>query len=1349
MKKNFLHLLFVLFTCLLRLTPVQANIIEARWGTADVIWSSNTLEQLTTVKNCGFRYIEVNLSNKYLDTAYQQNLKKMYDEVGLQAWSAHMPYGAFDISVLDEEVRRDRVEKMKTGIQNAATILGAKHLVIHASNDGVPATERTQRLAKARESIVEMQAFADGLNLDVVICVEVLPRACLGNTPEELLYMIEGTNARICYDTNHYSGTPQYFIDTAGHKIATVHFSDYDFAGEQHWLPGQGSIAWGELVHMLDETGYTGVLISESLKDRNNGNAPITIQQLAEAYRTFSDEYEALKDPQRRLDAKLTELKKYYFPGELQPEDVFPMGADPGFYSTEVYQAFDNTYKEAQTATTDFDSKRISLIEALKTLLGASNPVEPGYYWIETASSYFLDLEEPVYMAMYSDDTNLLKWKKREDDLRFLFKVETYEDGFSFRNMYDDTYIGSNPANSQPVSMTAEPQHVQYVTFLGRYGNITLSNNLNSTPYHMLSHGSGKGTGSNIVQYSGDVRSASAWYLRKVDQETVDVLLASKAQILAEKVKNIVEQRGSLINTVFGFPEPSLIELGTAYEAYMQAPDAENAFKQLQTAYGNLLTTRIQPTEGQVYRLKNFYRKTFMGSQTSYLGEGSCLKDSTDEGCLWILKAEGNGWKLKNLKRDAYLGRMHDTSDPVAYNTTDAGIYTISPVEKENNILTLFNVNTTNSPTYSYLHTQGSNLLAWNGTSPSSHWVMQVVPEDFSLDQLYANLGKRICQSAAQDGWPGTYAPENTEELRNAYAAYTANENEQTLAALSAASRSLATTKERCGIRSDKIYRLVNVNRLVNNKQVALAVGTQGEQSIATTIGISEDTNAHTTGTDLWSIASSTDAKLCMRTANGMYLQGFGSNTYVTAGTDEVLAGFFSFGVSEEGTWTIRNIDKNMLHASGSGNIIGYNDTFSLWYFEEVPTIDTSSDLFARYQSIVVSVRKAINNQSPWTAGSAVYQYTSFDKEAAQSALDTYTTDAYGNATLPASAYETAVAALTNCLPILNAPTAGQVYLLQSIVSQNYVKATNDGQLNLEAMNNDFSNETALMVRYTAEGKLESVMSATETAATATETPTLTFKTHPASAGNYLCLDTNGNVMACCDGTLNLLPQDNASVATEASAWLLTPVQNWTVNLNNVSESNNWATFYADKPVHLPVGISARYVESGTLTETGTAGVLALGYTTYQGSLLPACTGVLLASKTAGQQTIYSSIATGVPAVPNLFKGIANEGETLKVTGTLFALGHPEGEIPGFYRYDATDGFAPNKAYLDLILPADQANTASILLVEHPGTPTGIESVTDQDNENGSVYYDLSGKRVTNPTRPGIYIKNHKKEVVK
>ena len=911
--------MFLLFGGEAAQQSATAQNMSERWGSAD-IWSGTPgATELSEAVNCGFGWFEADISGLYTSPSALAQLKKDCEAAGIKLWSAHLPYGgSHDVSVLDDEIRKQTLEKFKTAIKNASEQLGVERLILHSSYEPISDSERPQRVAKAKESIAELQHYADGFG--VTLCVEDLPRTCLGNTPEELMQLIEGTNAGICFDTNHYSqGTMEHFIDVAGSKIATVHFSDFEFAGECHWLPGQGKIAWGELIHLLEEAGYKGVYMSEALKDHANDDTPITIQQLAESYKQIFAEYEALCDPKARLDAKVEEIKNFYFPGELTLTDVFAPGTDPGFYSQDAVTRFSGLYEAASAATDNYDQKRKELTDALNELLGSSIPLTPGYYWIQTAADYFLAKDEPVNMAMYSDNTALLKWKKFEPALQFLFKVETWQDGFSIQNMYDDSYIGANAVNSQPIPMISEPEYVQYATAYGTYGQMALYNSLNSQRYHMLGHGSGSGTGSNIVQYNSvGVRSASAWYLRRVDDETVKQLLDAKIPVFTDEVKRIVESPETYVNTVYGYPQEAISTLTDAYTAWQTNHDAEA----LRTVYNAAKKKQIQPTAGQVYRIKSFNRGTFMASSSGNLGIGCALADGTDEGCYWMLKAgeqEGE-WILKNLKRDANLGIIGKTSESVVFATASPGIYRIEPTEKGLNTVFFFNDNTTNPYVDdNLLHTQGSNLLAWKSSSEGSKWYMQPVA-DSELEDLYLNLATRLCQATAQDGWPGMYDAASMKPLRSAYAEYADNASDETArqAVVEACAELVRGSERNYTWEPDRYYRLVNGAGL----PLALTVTTDAEGVYTVSAAQAGNLEEGVTDVDMLWTCQETDVagQFTLRSANGLYLQAH-TGSGLPAGPDEEDAAPYRMAQTEQGDWWIQNFGGKALNASKEGPV--------------------------------------------------------------------------------------------------------------------------------------------------------------------------------------------------------------------------------------------------------------------------------------------------------------------------------------------------------------------------------------------------------------------------------------------
>lgn len=191
-----------------------------------------------------------------------------------------------------------------------------------------------------------------------------------------------------------------------------------------------------------------------------------------------------------------------------------------------------------------------------------------------------------------------------------------------------------------------------------------------------------------------------------------------------------------------------------------------------------------------------------------------------------------------------------------------------------------------------------------------------------------------------------------------------------------------------------------------------------------------------------------------------------------------------------------------------------------------------------------------------------------------------------------------------------------------------------------------------------------------------------------------------------------------------------------------VSEAD-YATLYLGQSTYVPVG-----VEIYTVTET-TNGYVKTEL--VEGTILPANTGVIL--KNAGQYTFKAAAKDGVATLEgNLLLGSTTN---TYVEGAAYVLGK-DTEGVGFFKVtlnkSAEGGEGDthflnnaNKAYL----PATAVPAGVKALRFNIGGTTAIESVLNNGVNANAPIYDLSGRRVMNALKGGIYIQNGKKFIVK
>ena len=190
-------------------------------------------------------------------------LKRYSEKYGVELWSYHIPFQTTDIANTDRAWRLCSLEYICELIKQASEV-GIHKFVTHASTE-LPDDpgKRAEKLAIAKESLSQLADFA--ANYESTICVEDLPRRCLGNCSEELLDILSvNDKLRVCFDTNHLLGEDILsFIKRMGDKIVTIHVSDYDYIDERHWLPGEGDIPWYDLYKALLDVGYSGAWMYE------------------------------------------------------------------------------------------------------------------------------------------------------------------------------------------------------------------------------------------------------------------------------------------------------------------------------------------------------------------------------------------------------------------------------------------------------------------------------------------------------------------------------------------------------------------------------------------------------------------------------------------------------------------------------------------------------------------------------------------------------------------------------------------------------------------------------------------------------------------------------------------------------------------------------------------------------------------------------------------------------------------------------------------------------------------------------------------------------------------------------
>jgi len=239
------------------------------------------LDTLRHYKACGIEGIEISLPWQEYETINLPQIVQNAAEAGITVCSLHLPFSReISIATLNEEHRAAAIAQQRRLIAEASAN-GIHRFVLHPSSEPIADEDRARCMQLAKEALAELAEWA--AQHESVICVENLPRTCLGHTADEMLELLSADDRlRVCFDVNHLltsnGSTHAECVQKLGSKIVTLHLSDYDFIDERHFLPGNGLINWNEVITLLEEADYNGPFMYEV--SHTNAPGPLDYPEL-------------------------------------------------------------------------------------------------------------------------------------------------------------------------------------------------------------------------------------------------------------------------------------------------------------------------------------------------------------------------------------------------------------------------------------------------------------------------------------------------------------------------------------------------------------------------------------------------------------------------------------------------------------------------------------------------------------------------------------------------------------------------------------------------------------------------------------------------------------------------------------------------------------------------------------------------------------------------------------------------------------------------------------------------------------------------------------------------------------
>lgn len=164
--------------------------------------------------------------------------------------------------------------------------------MIHPSFEPIDPAKRKEHIDALISSLNRITPIIED-KYNAKLAVENLPRTCIGNSSDEMLYIFENApSIDICFDVNHLLGEKsENFGYKVGNKIKTLHISDYDEINERHWLPGKGVINWNSILDALVQSDYNGPFMFEITKTPWNNGSEAFIKDVTKSWSELKINY--------------------------------------------------------------------------------------------------------------------------------------------------------------------------------------------------------------------------------------------------------------------------------------------------------------------------------------------------------------------------------------------------------------------------------------------------------------------------------------------------------------------------------------------------------------------------------------------------------------------------------------------------------------------------------------------------------------------------------------------------------------------------------------------------------------------------------------------------------------------------------------------------------------------------------------------------------------------------------------------------------------------------------------------------------------------------------------------------
>ncbi len=232
-------------------------------------WAADHSKYIKKVAKIGYDILEfqaqplLEMTDKHI-----KELKKQADGVGIELTYSLGLDPRYDVSSLDENVRKGGVAYLQNIIKKIAVGGGTLLSGVSYAGWGVPNAIIDNKEPYIEQSVKSMkEIIKTAEEYGVTYCVEAVNRfeTCIINTAAEALDYIkrvDSPNIGVLLDTYHMN-IEESSISDAIRLVGAKNLKSFHTGENNRTAPGRGHLNWDEIFSTLAEIGYEGRIVSE------------------------------------------------------------------------------------------------------------------------------------------------------------------------------------------------------------------------------------------------------------------------------------------------------------------------------------------------------------------------------------------------------------------------------------------------------------------------------------------------------------------------------------------------------------------------------------------------------------------------------------------------------------------------------------------------------------------------------------------------------------------------------------------------------------------------------------------------------------------------------------------------------------------------------------------------------------------------------------------------------------------------------------------------------------------------------------------------------------------------------